>query len=55
MENASRRYTAPQVKKLVKRQQERYGWEFVFLGANIGAVETSTHFGIAPPVGHQLS
>lgn len=48
MENASRRYTAPQVKKMVKRQQEKYGWEFLFLGANIDAVETAAHFGIAP-------
>lgn len=48
MENASRRYTAPQVKKMVERQQEKYGWEFLFLGANIDAVETASHFGIAP-------
>lgn len=48
MENASRRYTAPQVKEMVERQQEKYGWEFVFLGANIDAVETAAHFGIAP-------
>lgn len=48
MENASRRYTAPHVKKMVKRQQEKYGWEFLFLGANIDAVETAAHFGIAP-------
>lgn len=48
MENASRRYTAPRVKEMVKRQQEKYGWEFLFLGANIDAVETAGHFGIAP-------
>lgn len=48
MENASHRYTAPQVKEMVKRQQEKYGWEFLFLGANIDAVETAAHFGIAP-------
>lgn len=48
MENASRRYTAPQVKAMVKRQQEKYGWEFLFLGANIDAVETAAQFGIAP-------
>lgn len=48
MENASRRYTALHVKKMVKRQQEKYGWEFLFLGANIDAVETAAHFGIAP-------
>lgn len=48
MENASRRYDAPQVKAMVKRQQEKYGWEFLFLGANIDAVETAGRFGIAP-------
>lgn len=48
MENASRRYTAPRVKEMVKRQQEKYGWEFLFLGANMDAVETAAHFGIAP-------
>ena len=45
-ENASRRYSAPQVKEMVKRQKEKYGWEFIFLGANIDAVETAGHFGI---------
>ena len=48
MENASRRYTAPQVKTDIQRQKERYGWEFLFLGANIDAVETAGHLGIAP-------
>ena len=31
---------------MVKRQKEKYGWEFLFLGANIDAVETAAHFGI---------
>ena len=47
MENASRRYTSDQVKAMVKHEQEKYGWEFLFLGANIDAVETAAHFGIA--------
>lgn len=47
MENASRRYTSDEVKRMVKRQKELYGWEFLFLGANIDAVETASHFGIA--------
>lgn len=47
MENASHRYTSEQVKAMVKRQKEKYGWEFLFLGANIDAVETASHFGIA--------
>ena len=45
-ENASRQYSAMQVKKLIQRQKEGYGWEFIFLGANIDAVETAGRFGI---------
>ena len=48
MENASRRYSAQQVKEMIQRQKEKYGWEFLFLGANIDAVETAGHLGIAP-------
>ena len=48
MENASRRYSAAQVRQMIERQKERYGWEFLFLGANMDAVETAGHFGIAP-------
>ena len=48
MENASRRYSARQVKEMIRRQKEKYGWEFLFLGANIDAVETAGHLGIAP-------
>ena len=48
MENASRRYSAQQVKKMIRRQKEKYGWEFLFLGANIDAVEMAGHLGIAP-------
>ncbi len=46
MENASRRYTAEEIKAKIERQKEKYGWEFLFLGANIDAVETARHFGI---------
>ena len=46
MENASHRYTSDEVKAKVKRQQEKYGWEFLFLGANIDAVETAARYGI---------
>ncbi len=45
-ENASRRYSAAQVKSMIARQKERFGWEFIFLGANIDAVETAGRFGI---------
>ena len=46
MENASRRYDSETVKKMIERQKEKYGWEFLFLGANIDAVETASQFGI---------
>lgn len=46
MENASRHYTADRVKNMIERQKEKYGWEFLFLGANIDAVTTASHFGI---------
>lgn len=46
MENASRYYGSDQVKHMIKRQQDKYGWEFIFLGANIDAVETASRYGI---------
>ena len=45
-ENASRRYDYERVRRMIERQKKRYGWEFLFLGANIDAVETARHFGI---------
>ena len=48
MENASRRYSARQINGMIRRQKEQYGWEFLFLGANIDAVETAGQLGIAP-------
>ena len=47
-ENASRQYSSDKVKEQVRRQTDKYGWEFIFLGANIDAVETAGRFGIAP-------
>ena len=47
MENASRRHSADDVRRLVAEAEER-GWEFLFLGANIDAVETAGHYGIRP-------
>jgi uncharacterized protein YegL len=47
-ENASREYSAEKVKAQIERQKTKYGWEFIFLGANIDAVETAGRFGIAP-------
>ena len=46
MENASRRYDSETVNKMINRQKEKYGWEFLFLGANIDAVETARSMGI---------
>ncbi len=45
-ENVSHRYTANQVKMMIERQKEKYGWEFLFIGANIDAVETARRYGI---------
>ena len=46
MENASHKYTADKVKSMIERQKERYGWEFLFIGENIDAVETAAQYGI---------
>ena len=46
MENASRHYNSDTVKKMIERQKRKYGWEFLFIGANIDAVETAARFGI---------
>ena len=46
MENASREYSLKKVREMVSFQQEKYGWEFLFLGANIDAVETAMDLGI---------
>ena len=47
LENASREYSYDRVKRMVERQKEKYGWEFLFLGANIDAIETAGKFGIS--------
>ena len=46
MENASRNYTYDKVKTMIERQKEKYGWEFLFLGANIDAAKEAARFGI---------
>ncbi len=45
MENASKKFSSGEVKKMIEKRREE-GWEFLFLGANIDAVETARHFGI---------
>ena len=48
MENASRHYSYNRLKAMIERQKERYGWEFLFLGANIDAAKEAARFGIDP-------
>ena len=47
MENASREYTAGAIKKMVKQQKDKYGWEVIFLGANIDAISAAERVGIS--------
>ncbi len=46
MENASRQYNREKIKAMIERQKTKYGWEFLFLGANIDAIETARSYGI---------
>lgn len=46
MENSSRRFSLSTVRSMIEREKENYGWEFIFLGANIDAVKTAGSFGI---------
>ena len=46
MENASRKYSVDEIKQMIEHQKAKYGWEFLFLGANIDAIETAQMFGI---------
>ncbi len=64
MENASRFYSADKVRRMIEHEKTKYGWEFLFLGANIDAVQTASRFGIgedravnycADPTGTQLN
>ena len=48
MENASRQYTYEKVRSLIEKQKREYGWEFLFLGANIDAAREAARFGIHP-------
>ena len=47
MENASRRFSSEKVKKMIEHEKEKYGWEFLFVAANIDAVETAARYGIS--------
>ena len=46
MENASRQYSYDRVKMMIERNTDKYGWEFLFLGANIDAAKEAARFGI---------
>lgn len=46
MENASKEYTYEKIKSMIEQQKDKYGWEFIFLGANIDAISTAARFGI---------
>ena len=46
MENASRAYSYERVREMIEHQKEKYGWEFLFLGANIDAAREAARFGI---------
>lgn len=46
LENASREYSRDQVKRMIEYERDRYGWEFLFLGANMDAVAEAGSFGI---------
>lgn len=47
LENASKQYSFKDVKKMIERQKEKYHWEFIFLGANIDAIEVAGNMGIS--------
>lgn len=46
MENASHKYSSERIKKMIKKQEEKYGWQFIFVAANIDAVGTAENIGI---------
>jgi len=46
MENASRKFNYDKIKTMIEKQKEKYGWEFIFLGANIDTIEVAERFGI---------
>lgn len=47
IENASREFSYEKVRKMIEHQKSKYGWEFIFLGANIDAIATAERFGIS--------
>ena len=47
LENASKTFSSDEVKKMIEHEKTKYGWEFIFIGANIDAVETARRYGIS--------
>lgn len=45
LENSSKRYTYVTIKQMVERQKEKYGWEFIFIGANMDVIQEANKFG----------
>lgn len=48
MENASREYTYDRIRRMISLEREQYGWDFLFLGANIDAIDVASRMAIAP-------
>jgi len=46
-ENSSREYSGPQIRRMIEREQQKYHWEFLFLGANMDAVTEAGRYGIS--------
>lgn len=46
LENSSKRYSYTSIKKMIERQKEKYGWEFIFIGANMDVIQEANKFGI---------
>lgn len=46
LENASRKYSRKDVRRMVQHEQEKYDWEFLFLGANMDAIAAAEDYGI---------
>ena len=47
LENASREYSTSRIRQMIEREKKEYGWEFLFLGANMDAVKEAEKFGVA--------
>ena len=53
MENSSREYKRPQIQEIIRRQQDVYNWQLLFIGANMDAVQVATSYGI--PAAHAMT